>query len=113
MLPLKPIVTTTTTQREYADDNPPTSDSATETEYRLSENDQVWLSMSGLTVTRGNKWDDGEQHILKIGDYSSDPMKQAILCLVYDMKRQAEDNSSEFLQNRAISFLADLRSALA
>lgn len=112
MIPLRPIVTTTTTQRDYADDNPPTSDSVTETEYRLSENDQVWLGLSSITFTRGNRYNDGEEYILRVGDYSSDPMKQAIFTLVHEMKRQADDNSSEFCQDRAISFLADLRSAL-
>ena len=112
MIPLRPKITTTTTQRDYADDNPPTSDSVTETEYRLDENDRIWIGLSSITFTRGNRYDDGEEYILRVGDYSSDPMKQAVLALVHEMKRQANDNSSEFHQNRAISFLADLRSAL-
>ena len=112
MLPLKAKITTTTTERDYADGNPPASEFLVETEYRLEETDQVWIGLSSVTVTRGSRYDDGEEYTLKIGDYSSDPMKKAIIALVHEMKRQAEDNSSEFCQNRATSFLTDLRSAL-
>jgi len=112
MIPLRPKITTTTTQRDYLDGSLPTSYSHVETEYALWDGDIVLLSVDSLTVIRGNRYNDGEQYTLRIGEYTRDLMRKAILALVHEMKRRAEDNSSEFCQNRAISFLADLRSAL-
>jgi hypothetical protein len=113
MIPLRPKITTTTTQRDYLDDNPPINETLKETHYDLVDDDQVHLGLSSVSVRRGNRFNDGEEHELRIANYSQDIIGKAIVCLVLEMKRQAEDNSSEFCQARATSFLSDLRSALA
>lgn len=112
MIPLLPKITTTTTQRDYPDDNPPIRETLKETHYDLADDDEVHLGLSSVTVRRGNRFNDGEEHELRVANYSQDVMGKAIVRLVLEMKRQTNDNSSEFCQNRAISFLADLRSAL-
>jgi len=112
MIPLLPKITTTTTQRDYPDDNPPIRETLKETHYDLVDDDEVHLGLSSVSVRRGNRFNDGEEHELRIANYSQDIIGKAAIRLVLEMKRQAKDDSSGFIQDRAISFLRDLRCAL-
>lgn len=108
--PLRPIVTTTTTSRDYLDGNTPETQTVTETNYRMESADTVWLSLGGLTVSRGDRYQ-GKEEILKVENYSADLFRSAVLGLVSDQLRNSRTETGH-LKDRADSFLGALRDLL-
>lgn len=108
---LLPIVTTTTTQKNYNDTTENSVMVVTETEYRLQETDRVWIGSCSVTVERGNRYNDGQESTLRLFNYSEDLIGQAVLDFIKRNVAELED-TSDFTRNRAERFMAELNDVL-
>ena len=100
MTDLFPITTTTTTQRQYPGEDQFSTMVVNEIEYRLESTDRVWIGNCGVTVERGNRYNDDKESILRINNYSEDLFAYAVIEYIRTTFAGLDD-SSEWTRNRS------------
>ena len=111
MAELSPITTTTTTERSYNDSSESTVTVVNETEYRLEATDRVWLGHCGLTVERGNRYNDPQESILRVNNYSEDLIADAVIDYIRTTFAGLDD-SSDWTRNRSARMTERIRAAI-
>jgi hypothetical protein len=111
MAELFPITTKTTTEKNYHDSGEPSLMVVTETEYRLEATDRVWLGHCGLTVERGNRYEDAQESILRVYNYSEDLIADAVIEYLRTTFAGLDD-SSEWTRNRSARMVERIRAAI-
>lgn len=111
MAELFPITTKTTTERQYPGEAESSTMVVVETEYRLEPTDRVWLGHCGLTIERGNRYNDSQESILKVNNYSEDLIAEAVLDYLRTTFAGLDD-SSEWTRNRSERMCDRIRAAI-
>jgi hypothetical protein len=111
MTDLFPITTTTTTQRQYPGEDQSSTMVVKEIEYRLESTDRVWLGHCGVTIERGNRYNDDKESILRINNYSEDLFADAVIEYIRTTFAGLDD-SSEWTRNRSERMAERIRMAI-
>ena len=111
MAELFPVTTKTTTERQHPGEAESSTMVVVETEYRLEPTDRVWLGHCGLTIERGNRYNDSQESILKVNNYSEDLIAEAVLEYIRTTFAGLDD-SSEWTRNRSERMCERIRAAI-
>jgi len=111
MAELSPITTKTIIERDHNDSSEPTVTVVNEIEYRLEATDRVWLGHCGLTVERGNRYNDAQESILRVNNYSEDLIADAVIEYLRTTFAGLDD-SSEWTRNRSARLAERIRAAI-
>jgi hypothetical protein len=111
MAELSPITTKTIIERDHNDSSEPTVTVVNEIEYRLEATDRVWLGHCGLTVERGNRYNDAQESILRVNNYSEDLIADAVIEYLRTTFAGLDD-SSEWTRNRSARMAERIRAAI-
>ena len=83
----------------------------TEIEYRLESTDRVWLGHCGVTIERGNRYNDDKESILRINNYSEDLIADAVIEYIRTTFAGLDD-SSKWTRNRSERMVERIRMAI-
>jgi hypothetical protein len=111
MAELFPITTKTTIDRNYHDSGETSQTVVVETEYRLKATDRVWLGHCGLTVERGDRYQDNQESILRVNNYSEDLIADAVIEYLRTTFAGLDD-SSDWTRNRSARMTERIRAAI-
>jgi hypothetical protein len=111
MTDLFPITTTTTTDRKYPGDDQSSTMVVKEIEYRLESTDRVWLGHCGVTIERGNRYNDDKESILRINNYSEDLIADAVIEYIRTTFAGLDD-SSKWTRERSKLMTERIRMAI-
>jgi hypothetical protein len=111
MTELFPITTKTTVEKDYNDSSESTVTVVTETEYRLETSDRIYIGHCGLTVERGNRYNDSQESILRVNNYSEDLIADAVIEYLRTTFAGLDD-SSEWTRNRSARMVERIRAAI-
>ena len=111
MADLFPITTKTTTERQYPGDAESSTMVVNEIEYRLESTDRVWIGHCGVTIERGNRYNDDKESILRINNYSEDLFADAVIEYIRTTFAGLDD-SSEWTRNRSERMAERIRMAI-
>lgn len=101
MAELFPIVTKTVTEKNYNDSSDNTVMTVLETDYKLADSDRVWIGSHGLTVERGNRYEEGDtEHTVRISNYSQPLIEDAIVDFIRLRVSELSD-PGEYTRQRA------------
>jgi hypothetical protein len=82
-----------------------------EIEYRLESTDRVWLGHCGVTIERGNRYNDDKESILRINNYSEDLIADAVIEYIRTTFAGLDD-SSKWTRNRSERMVERIRMAI-
>jgi hypothetical protein len=111
MTDLFPITTKTTTERQHPGDAESSTMVVVETEYRLESTDRVWLGHCGVTIERGNRYNDDKESILRINNYSEDLIADAVIEYIRTTFAGLDD-SSKWTRERSKLMTERIRMAI-
>jgi len=111
MTDLFPITTTTTTERKYPGEDQSSTMVVKDIEYRLESTDRVWLGHCGVTIERGNRYNDDKESILRINNYSEDLFADAVIEYIRTTFTGLDD-PSEWTRNRSERMVERIRMAI-
>jgi hypothetical protein len=111
MAELFPITTKTTTEKNYHDSGENSLMVVTETEYRLEDTDRVWLGHCGLTVERGDRYQDNQESILRVYNYSEDIIADAVIEYLRTTFAGLDD-PSDWTRSRSARMVERIRAAI-
>ena len=111
MTDLFSIPTKTTTERQHPGDAETSTSVVNEIDYRLESTDRVWIGNCGVTIERGNRYNDDKESILRINNYSEDLFADAVIEYIRTTFAGLDD-PSEWTRNRSERMVERIRMAI-